>query len=81
MTVAVFNLFINDFFYDIQHSQVCSFADDNTIHACGRNLDFVASFLCLANEMVPWFTDCLVFVCFCLFVEVIFKRIVNAVRS
>ena len=35
------NLFINDFFYEIQHSQVCNFADDNTIYACGQNLDSV----------------------------------------
>ena len=38
-----FNLFINDFFYEIWNSQVCNFADDNTIHACGQNLDFVTS--------------------------------------
>ena len=39
----LFNLFINDFFCEIQHSQVCNFADDNTIYACGQNLDSVAS--------------------------------------
>ena len=33
------NLFINDFFYEIQHSQVCNFADDSNIYACGQNLD------------------------------------------
>ena len=36
------NLFRNDFFYEIQHSQVCNFADDNTIYACGKNLDSFA---------------------------------------
>ena len=39
----LFNLFINDFFCEIQHSQVCNFADDNTIYACRQNLDSVAS--------------------------------------
>ena len=39
----LFNLFINDFFYEIQHSQVCNFADDNTIYVSVRNLDSVAS--------------------------------------
>jgi len=34
----LFNLFINDF-YQIRHSQVCNFADDNTIYAYGHNLD------------------------------------------
>ena len=39
----LFNIYINDFFYEIQHSQVCSFTDDNTIYACGQNLDSVTS--------------------------------------
>ena len=25
------------------HSKVCSFADDNTIYACGQNLDSIVS--------------------------------------
>ena len=37
----LFNLFIKDFFYEINHSQVCNFADDYTINACGQNLDSV----------------------------------------
>ena len=40
-----FNLFINDFFYHIQHSQVCNFAGDNIIYAYGQNLDSVASYI------------------------------------
>ena len=38
----LFNLVINDFFYEIYHFQVCNFAEDNTIYAYGHNLDFVA---------------------------------------
>ena len=30
-------------FSEIQHSQVCNFADDNTIYACGQNLESVTS--------------------------------------
>ena len=32
----IFKIFINDFFCTIEHSQVCNFADDNTIFACGE---------------------------------------------
>ena len=45
----LFNVFINDFFYAIEHSQVCNFADDNTIFACGETLDEVA--ICIENDM------------------------------
>ena len=34
---------MNYFFYEIQHSQVYTFADENTIYACGQNLDSVTS--------------------------------------
>ena len=37
----LFNLIINDLFYEIQHSRVCNFADDTTIYACGQNLGSV----------------------------------------
>ena len=36
------SLFTNDFFNEIQHSQVCSSAGDNAIHAYWQNLDFAA---------------------------------------
>ena len=39
----LFNLYINDLFYEIQHSRVRNFADDNTIYACGQNLESVTS--------------------------------------
>ena len=38
----LFDLFINDFFYEIQHSQVGNFADDDTSFEYGQNLDSVA---------------------------------------
>ena len=52
----LFNIFINDFFYATEHSQVCNFADDNTIFACGETLDEVAK--CIENDMkmsMNWF--------------------------
>ena len=45
----LFNIFINDLFYAIEHSQVCSFADDNTIFASGETLDEVTN--CIENDM------------------------------
>ena len=45
----LFNILINDFFYAIEHSQVCNFADDNMTFACGETLDEVAK--CIVNEM------------------------------
>ena len=39
----LFDLFINDFLYNIKHSQACNFADDNTIYVCGQSLDSVVS--------------------------------------
>ena len=50
------NIFINDFFYAIEHCQVCNFFDDNTIFACGKTLDVVAK--CIENDMrmaMNWF--------------------------
>ena len=45
----LFNIFINDLFYAIEHSQVCNFADDNTIFASGETLDAVTK--CIENDM------------------------------
>ena len=42
--------------HSIEHSQVCSFADDNTIFACSDTLDEVA--ICIENDMkmpMNWF--------------------------
>ena len=52
----LFNIFINDFCYAIEHSQVCNFADDNAIFACGETLDEVAK--CIENNLkmaMNWF--------------------------
>ena len=44
----LFKISTNDFFYAIEHSQVCNFADDNTIFACGETLDEVTK--CIVNN-------------------------------
>ena len=45
LSPLLFSIFISDFFYAIEHSQVCSFADDSTIFACGGTLDEEAKFI------------------------------------
>ena len=34
----LFNIFINDIFVFIEKSEICNFADDNTLYSCDRNL-------------------------------------------
>ena len=38
-----FNTLLNDFIYVIEQSEVCNFADDNTIFSCGNSFEAVAS--------------------------------------
>ena len=37
----LFNIFINDLFFVIEKSDICNFADDNTLYSCGANLKIV----------------------------------------
>ena len=37
----LFNIFINDLFFFITKSEVCNFADDNTLYNCNKNLEHV----------------------------------------
>ena len=52
----LFNIFINDLFFSIKKSEVCNFADDNTLFCGDKNLDLVFSNLNsdLSNVM-DWF--------------------------
>ena len=34
----LFNIYINDFFYLVKDTEVCNYADDTTIFACGSDL-------------------------------------------
>ena len=52
----LFNIFIDDLFFSIQKSEVCNFADDNTLFCGDKNLDFV--FLNLNSDLsnvMDWF--------------------------
>ena len=33
-----FNIFINDIVFFVEKSEICNFADDNTIYSCGKDL-------------------------------------------
>ena len=50
------NIFINDLFFSITKSEVCNFADDNTLYSCNKNLEHAFSNLKydLRNEL-DWF--------------------------
>ena len=37
----LFNIFINDIFLFIEKSDICKFADDNTLFSCGDNLSVI----------------------------------------
>ena len=53
---VLINVFINDFFYAIEHSQVCNFAGDDTTFACGETLNEVTK--SIENDMgmaMNWF--------------------------
>ena len=52
----IFNIFINDLFLFIKRSDICNFADDNTLYKCGPNLSKI--FKCIEEDMVntlTWF--------------------------
>ena len=34
----LFNIFINDIFFFIEKSEICNFADDNTLYSCDKSL-------------------------------------------
>ena len=54
----LFNIFINDLFQMDLESEICNFADDNTIYARTNNLEEVINNL--ENDlssMLQWFTE------------------------
>ena len=52
----LFNIFINDFFSFMQRTEVCNFADDNTIYSCASDIDAVISDLEVDMEnSLSWF--------------------------
>ena len=54
----LFNIFINDFFYFIHESDVCNFADDNSIYTSGKTIEEVTCKLERDMKIaMQWFRD------------------------
>ena len=52
----LFNIVINDLFFVIEKSDICNFADDNTLYSCGANLKTVLGNLEHdASKLLYWF--------------------------
>ena len=52
----LFNIFLNDFIYIVEHLEVCNFADDNTIFSCDDTFESVASNLEEdMSQAISWF--------------------------
>ena len=52
----IFNIFINDLFLFIVNTEICNFADDNTIYKCSTNLQDVFKALELDTKVtLEWF--------------------------
>ncbi|XP_065678941.1 uncharacterized protein LOC136093681 [Hydra vulgaris] len=52
-----FNIFINDFFLFIKDSEICNYADDNTLSVCDKNLESVIARLQIeTSNAILWFT-------------------------
>ena len=51
-----FNIFINDLFLNVIKSEICNFADDNTLYSFGKKLDTIFSNLKYDLEnALSWF--------------------------
>ena len=54
----LFNIFINDIVYFIEHTDLCNFADDNTIYRCDDNIASVMTFLQHdLSRILNWFAS------------------------
>ena len=52
----LFNIYINDLFFIAIDSDICNFADDNTLHTCDISLkDMIERLECSASEVIQWF--------------------------
>ena len=54
----LFNAFINDLLLSIKETDICNFADDTTLYACGKDLDTISYKLELeTNTTIQWLKD------------------------
>ena len=52
----LFNIFINDIFMIIEQSDICNFADDNTLYSCGERLtDIKENLVSDTKRILNWF--------------------------
>ena len=51
-----FNIFINDIFFFIEKSEICNFADGNTVYSCGKDLAKIKDdLICTMRNVFKWF--------------------------
>ena len=54
----LFNTFINDLLLFIKNTSIWNFANDTTLHACGKDFDTIPNKLELEiNLAIPWIKD------------------------
>ena len=54
----LFNIFINDLFPFIRETEICNFADDNTLYGCGPDIHTIISQLDQdSKRIVEWFSN------------------------
>ena len=52
----LFNIFINDIFMIVEQSDICNFADDNTVYSCGKSLpDIKENLVSDTKSILNWF--------------------------
>ena len=50
------NIFINDIFFFVEKSEICNFADDNTVYSCGKDLTKIKEDLIFTmKNILKWF--------------------------
>ena len=53
----LFNIFLNDIFFFILETELCNFADDNTLYACENNIKNILEKLTRdTNRILDWFS-------------------------
>ena len=54
----LFNVFINDLLLFIKETDICNFADDTTLYACGKELDTISFKLEIKTKtVIQWLKD------------------------
>ena len=52
----LFNILINDILFFVEKSEICYFADDNTVYSCGKDLAKIKQgLICTMKNILKWF--------------------------